>query len=293
VTDDERYALTAIAFVGSVFSSRYALARRRGPADPLDFCALNVVVYGPDRKLWTLTEWPRSAIFRNRDHFQLGPNVLRWRDGLLDLQFDERTAPFGDPLRGVIRLYPEALFDFTLTLDEPGRHRWRPIAPIAHVEVELSEPALRFSGSGYHDHNWGDEPLEAAFHSWNWSRAKLPHGAAILYDAQRKIGGDRSWGGLFKADGTVGELAAPRSCRLPTGLWGVERETRTDGSGEAKLIRNLETSPFYERALLRTHLAGHQAVAVHEALSCDRFAQLWVQLLLPFKTRSRSAQWRW
>ena len=46
LSDDGRHGLTVIAFIGSVFSPYYALARRRGAGDPLDHCALNVALYG-------------------------------------------------------------------------------------------------------------------------------------------------------------------------------------------------------------------------------------------------------
>ena len=46
LSDDGQHGLTIIAFIGSVFSPYYAWARRRGPADPLNHCALNVALYG-------------------------------------------------------------------------------------------------------------------------------------------------------------------------------------------------------------------------------------------------------
>ena len=44
-SDDGRFGLTIIAFVGSVFSPYYAW---RGRRDPLDHCAINVALYGRD-----------------------------------------------------------------------------------------------------------------------------------------------------------------------------------------------------------------------------------------------------
>ena len=48
VSDNGEYALTLIAFVGSVFSPYYAWARRRAGvagADPNQHCAFNVGLY--------------------------------------------------------------------------------------------------------------------------------------------------------------------------------------------------------------------------------------------------------
>ncbi|MEQ8516068.1 MAG: hypothetical protein RIC38_10725, partial [Chromatocurvus sp.] len=61
LSDDGRFGLTIIVFVGSVFSPYYAAARRRGPTDPGNHCAINAVLYNPGgRKVWALTERGRN-----------------------------------------------------------------------------------------------------------------------------------------------------------------------------------------------------------------------------------------
>lgn len=258
----------------------------------MDFCAFNVVIYDRRGKHWALTEWPREAVTRASERLQIGPDSIGWRGDDLVVTFDERCAPFGGPLRGRITLKPALRFAEPYPLDVAGRHHWCPIAPTARAEVELQEPALRFTGPGYHDSNIGDEPLEAAFHSWNWSRAPLAEGAAILYDVERRVGGPLELGRIFRNDGAIVELEAPERHALPNGSWGEPRATRTDADGEARVVRTLESSPFYARSLLRTALAGEQTFAMHEALSLDRFTRGWVQFLLPFKTRRRN-RWPW
>jgi len=39
----------------------------------------------------------------------------------------------------------------------------------------------------------------------------------------------------------------------------------------------------YARATIATRLFGEEALAVHETLSLDRFAQPWVRCMLPFR----------
>ncbi|MFH1807288.1 MAG: carotenoid 1,2-hydratase [Pseudomonadota bacterium] len=288
MSDDGRQGITVIAFVGSVFSPGYANARRRQPdVDPLDYCALNVVVYERDRKSWALTEWPRHAIHRDADHFALGPNRLSWNQGALELIFDERQSPFGQPLRGRLRLTPEHLYGHPVYLDQAREHRWWPVCPHARIEVWLDQPGLHFVGAGYHDSNEGDVPLEQSFRYWTWSRATLPKGTAVLYDVDPVAGPPTRRGWLFDHDGRVRDIAAPRAQSLPPGLWGVPRHTRVDEGASARVEQTFEDSPFYMRSLLRTRLLGEDALAVHEALSLERFDQTWVQLLLPFRMRRR------
>ena len=97
ISDDRRYGLTVIAFVGSVFSPYYAWAGRR---DPLDHCAFNVALYGPRGSLWAMTERRRSAVQRSRDALAIGRTTATWNAGALSFAIDETAAPIPRPIRG-------------------------------------------------------------------------------------------------------------------------------------------------------------------------------------------------
>jgi hypothetical protein len=51
---------------------------------------------------------------------------------------------------------------------------WLPSVPqgVAHVRYKIGNEEYRASGSGYHDHNWGDVPMQTLMHNWYWARAK-------------------------------------------------------------------------------------------------------------------------
>ncbi len=284
---DRRQGLTLIALVGSVFSPYYARARRRGIADPLDHCALNVALYGERGKRWALTERGRSRLHRERDCIAIGPSALSWDGDALTVTIDEVTAPLPSRIRGQVRVWPSALVERSFELDAEGRHRWRPIAPCSRVEVALERPELRWTGAAYLDSNWGDEPLEEAFVDWHWSRTHLGDGSAtILYDLRRRRSADElSLAIRCDPDGAVRELLPPPLARLPRTGWRVHRTTRSEGSGP-RVLRTLEDTPFYARSLLASGADGEQTI-IHESLSLDRFRQPWVQLLLPFRAPRR------
>lgn len=287
LSDDGRHGLTIIAFVGSVFSPYYARARARsrwGMADPLEHCAINVAVYGPKADAWVLSEYRQREVERSEDRFDVGRTSMAWEGDCLVVRFDERTALLGQRVAGVVRLYPSALPGERVVIDSRGHHTWWGVAPHAHVEAELTHPRLRLRGTGYHDANCGDEPLEAAFVDWNWSRASLPDRAAVLYDARRSDGSVLEMGRVFHADGRVEDLAAPRRVELGRTRWLLPRSTRTDG-GAARVLRTLEDTPFYARSALETSLGGRPMQAVHESLSLDRFCSPVVQTMLPFRIR--------
>lgn len=289
LADDGGHGLTVIAFIGSVFSPYYAWARRRGPTDPQDHCALNVGLYGPRARRWTMTERPREQVARDAAWLTLGPSRVGWDGDCLTIDVAEWAVPLPRRVRGRIRVWPQhALRADAHPLDPAARHRWRPLAPRARVEVEFAAPALRWTGTGYFDSNDGDEPLERGFVRWTWSRAELGAETAVLYDVERR---DRTRGSLafvFARDGSVQPFAPPASVALPpTPLWRIPRATRSETGGGtgggARVLATFEDTPFYARSLVESRLLGSTARSVHESLELDRFASPSVLALLPFR----------
>ncbi len=283
LSHDGRHGITLIAFLGSVFSPYYALARWRGRGDPLNHCALNVAVYGERRKRWALTERGKGSLRRETSSLTIGPSSLHWDGTTLHIHIDEMSAPVPRRIQGVVRLRPQALSSRIFDLDAEGAHRWMPIAPCASIEVDLSEPGERWSGPAYLDMNAGDEPLEAAFSHWDWSRATGMGSTDVLYDITRKDGQSLSLATRFRASGPPEDLEPPPEAKLPRTLWGIPRRMRADAGHGASVRRTFEDTPFYARSLVQSHLIGQPVTAVHESLSLDRFATPWVRAVLPFR----------
>ena len=312
LSSDGCSGLTVIAFIGSVFSPYYARARREGAASPVDHCALNVALYAAGRSVasgasapnrWAMTERGRAALDRTATHLAIGPSRIEWDGTTLTVSVEEVTCPWPSRLRGTIRLRPDGLARHTVELDAEGRHRWRPLAPSAHVELDFTEPGLRWTGHGYLDSNAGDEPLEAGFDSWHWSRAFVPRRGCgtssgrdtiVLYDVTRRGGGDMAFALRYDNAGVAHELVPPPRVALPHTGWRIPRATRADAgvapSDRVRVLRTLENTPFYARSLLQTRWKGETVQAMHESLSLNRFRTAWVRTLLPFRM-PRRARW--
>lgn len=286
---DGRYGLSIIAFIGSVFSPYYAMARRRGPADPLNHCALNVALYGPGARRWTMTERGARQIAVSRHEFTIGPSSLTWDGSGLTIEIDEIGMPLPVPrrVRGTVRMRPQAITDHVVTLNEAGNHHWWPIAPLSTVDVALSDPDLHWSGPGYLDMNQGDASLADGFRDWHWSRATTREGAAVLYGGTRRDGSLFDLGWRFDQAGTASAITPGPTAPLRRSGWRIARETRSDAGRPASVIETLEDTPFYARSLVRTSLQGEEVTAMHESLSLDRFANPVVQAMLPFRMPRR------
>jgi carotenoid 1,2-hydratase len=282
ISDDGAHALTLIAFIGSVFSPYYRRARRDGRAPALAHCALNVALYAASGRRWAMTERGAGAVSCSVDRFGIGPSHLHWDGAVISSTAICSVAPRRTTLRGTIAIRPGALHDTEYALDAAGRHRWRPIAPCARAEVRFDAPALTFSGPAYLDANCGDDPLEAAFRRWHWSRAALAGGAtAVLYDAERRDGSNAALALRFTPQGEVSTFAAPPAMRLPTSPWRMRRTTRS--AAAPRVLRTLEDSPFYVRSVTQQTLFGERCTAIHESLDLDRFSRPWLQAMLPLR----------
>jgi carotenoid 1,2-hydratase len=288
VSDDGQHGITLIAMVGSVFSPYYASARRRGPADPLNYCALNVALYGPRRKYWSMTERNRSAVLRSPDSLCIGPSRVDWSPEGLTFDIEEITVPIPGRLRGQVRIRPQTINERSFALDGGGLHRWWPISPHSRFEVEFDRPGLAWQGTGYVDSNFGDTPLERSFEGWHWSRATLADGStAILYDVTERRGNLRSLAIRVDQQGNVSPIHLPPLSALPPTGWRIHRRTRSERL-DARVQRTLEDTPFYARSLVETTLLGEPVVSVHESLSLRRFESRIVQLMLPFRMPRRA-----
>ena len=266
-----------------MFSPYYAAARRRGSADPVNHCAVNVALYGENGALWAMTERGRSRVVRDARSLAIGSSALHETGGALTIQLDELAVPWCRRIRGTLSLTPRHWCERRFELDGAGLHYWSPIASSARIEVRLERPALVWQGEAYLDSNWGAEPLENRFREWTWSRAHLPDRTVVLYDREEWSGASRTLALAIDHRGAIEEVAPPPPVALASTAWRLPRHTRSDAGFPAAIRHTLEDGPFYSRSLLDTHLLGRPALAMHESLSLARFRSRAVQCLLPFR----------
>lgn len=280
-------AITIIGFIGSVFSPYYTWAGRRAPENHV---AMNVALYGPGGR-WCMTERGAGALTRDAATLSIGPSAMHWDGQGLTVEIDEVAVPHMSRVKGRVRVMPEAPVDFSAHIDGSGRgegrHLWRPIAPLARIEVAFERPAISWTGQGYFDMNAGSRMLEEDFSFWTWSRVARGGGAAILYDTTLKGGEDLSLPLRIHPDGRVEEAEPLPNAALPRTLWRMARPTRADAGTTPRVIRRMEDAPFYSRTAIATRLWGEDAEGVHEALDLRRYDTRWCRALLPFRMPRR------
>lgn len=265
-----------------MFSPYY---KASGRGNPLDHCSLNVALYGPTHR-WVMHERPCEDVSRDARNLQIGASAVRWDGNMLTIDIEERDTRLFNPMHrrvaGRVRVFPEALNPTSFALDPAENHIWHCMAPRAAVEVEMEEPGLSWSGSGYFDHNRGREPLENGFNVWHWSRAHMREGAVVCYEGERGDGSLFASSIRFDRDAIPQETELPPIAHLPRSTWQVERRTRSE-IGVAQVRKTWEDTPFYARSELASKLYGEEVIAVQESLDMRRFASPVVQFMLPFR----------
>ncbi len=286
MSDDGQHALAIIAFIGYVFSPRYARAQRRGQGSPSAHAALNAAFYSPRRHRWALTEYPDAAVLDNGRALRLGANELRWSGDALRIVVNEREAPLPRRLRAFIDVRPGIVSDLEWPLGETAAHWWYPLAPHARVSVQLPEGA-HWSGTGYLDCNRGTGALEDSFSGWTWLRAHGSAGTTVVYETADPGSACLQRRHLLQFTGSQDRVligTPPQAQPLPRTAWGLPRTVACDPCAVPRLLRTLEDTPFYARSLVDTQIEGARLQAVHESLSLKRFQSHWVRSLLPFRS---------
>ncbi|MBF9042887.1 carotenoid 1,2-hydratase [Rhodobacterales bacterium HKCCE4037] len=289
MSDDGKRAISAIGFIGSVFSPWYAWSGRR---DPENHVCLNVGTYGPGGR-FTMTDRGRAALRTARDSFQVGPSSMRWTGSELAIDIDEVSGPpVISRVRGQVRLRPSGITSVELPLTPDGAHVWRPFAPICEISVDLDAPGWRWNGHGYFDANFGTRALEADFDFWTWGRFPTRDGATVIYDADRRDGTHLSRAFRFTPDGHAEQTEAPPRVGFRRSLWQVRRETRADPGTVPRQSLNMLDAPFYSRSTVTTRLNGEEVTGVHEALDLRRFRSALLKPMLAVRV-PRRAGWHW
>ncbi len=238
-----------------------------------------------------MTDRGKDALRQTADTLTVGPSRMHWTGSQLIIDIDEMGAPpMVTPVRGRIVLTPAAVTGVEVALTPDGAHLWRPFAPTARIEVDLTQ-GQRWTGHGYFDANFGTRALEADFDYWTWGRFPVQDGALCFYDATRRDGTELGLGLHVGLDGTATVVPPPPKARLPRTLWALRRETRSDpGFVPSQKLAMLD-APFYSRSLVETQLNGEVSHGVHEALDLTRFRQPLLMPMLALRV-PRRAGWR-
>lgn len=135
-----------------------------------------------------------------------------------------------------------------IVFDEKHYFAWMPHMPEgeAQVSLELQGETLSFTGTGYHDHNWGDKPMFFLMHHWYWGRAKIgPYQVISSYiTARREYGHEHFTVFLLGRDG---EKIADRGECVSFTQSGVQFDEHTGKHWHKNLVYDYDDGAFRYR----------------------------------------------
>lgn len=273
VSADGRYSFVVIFYEGNPFSTRYIKALE-GKADsapmPSDYPAVSISVYEQENPVYySFTEFNGTdcTFSEERPFVEIGPHrmeSIQTEDQLsYSLSLDEEL-PNGD------RLQAELIFESPPTPalfeeeedDSPAGHRWNLAQPRAEASGIIKigstgegDRAIAFQGTGYHDHNTGDEPMRDEFFDWYWGRFHFDYATLVFYVMNRKNEQehqawliDPSGGKIIKAFDQV--EVSDKSLSL-FGLYSARKLNFQAAGAEMRVQQSqvIDNGPFYQRFL--------------------------------------------
>ncbi|MBC7805774.1 MAG: hypothetical protein H7145_06450 [Akkermansiaceae bacterium] len=322
ISDDERYVLVVIFFLGTPMSPYYkAVVDGKNPL-PKDWCGVFVSLHertkdGYKERAYTYNLYRNADLFTDGDDVRIGRSHFchagegkggdkylwmlslnergLWRGSLTaDLTFYATFAPRHDPIDG------------------SNSHSWVCTAPMGRLNGKIQLPSnevVEFSGYGYHDHNFGKLPWSDT-KIWFWSRTHFGSDESVcgmvnyswLSDSGRK-----TYFIFWKRDGTLqivddATIAEDANGSYLTTKRGMlqQRVTGVEQTGIESLRMShpagwslLQSSPFYCRFPLVTETqyparAENSFIGIGEIFQPERLCGPIISRMMWTRIRRRS-----
>ncbi|MDX1638477.1 MAG: hypothetical protein R3281_10940 [Balneolaceae bacterium] len=206
IDSDGIYSFVVIFYEGNPFSTRYIERMenwdRSDDAFPEEHPAVSISIYENQEPVYySFTEFGSEDCHfdSSRPYLKVGNHVMQSAEKGEEITYEltlNEKLPSGDQLRGTIsfqsKKMPDDLLQEAQHFDREG-HLWNLVQPRAEVDARLAVTArtervrkISFSGTGYHDHNMGNEPMRNEFNDWYWGRFHFELGTLVYYVMNRK-----------------------------------------------------------------------------------------------------------
>lgn len=185
----------------------------------------------------------RASFRKDRCHAQIGDSVFEGDLHAYTIRFCGEAVQAEIRLTGNVPAWRPA--SGQIFFGETDYFAWMPAVPEGHVEARVTAAGKTetFTGTGYHDHNWGNVAMFKLMHHWYWGRAKVGEYQVISsYITARKKYGYEHFPVFMLAKG--GELLGDDPARL--------RYTQQDPAFDE------ETGKHYYKTLRYDYDAGAQ-----------------------------------
>lgn len=261
---EDGYSIVIIFYEGNPFSRRYIHKLERGnDAAAVNFPALSISLYKEGSPLYygfRECEPSQASFSADQPEGEVEGSFFSCEEVSGELIYRvnlNQSLSGGDSIRGELEFRSASRELFEAGEDQGEKsHFWNLIQPKCSVSGELqisgySEERVLFTGTGYHDHNTGAEPMKESFDEWYWGRYHLRESTLIYY--LMNLGG--KWEKAFWLIGDDGHVEQGNSAVMSEkglSLFGLETARKIEFTGEnfkamLQLDRVIDNGPFYQR----------------------------------------------
>lgn len=303
ISSDESVAIVAIFLVGSVFSPYYMSRFERGEKpSPRDHVAINFAMYRKHAApLFVFSEYGRERFSEGSRGQSVGESFFeRNADGSIAVHVEDFRPAFASRVRADFAFRPLAgplrARDVHLGGEE---HGWRCPMPRAAVTGEIE--GASFSGTGYHDTNFGAQPPATMLASWSWGRVHHATTTRVFFDSTTKDGRRSHLEFDTESEQRSVAVLPPAVERASLRSWLLPVPKRYDcgaGEGGQRLYlrpeRALERAPFYARFLASfpTRTSAYGDVGLAEHVNFQRLASPAVRYMIRHRlARPERREW--
>ena len=160
--------------VAVVFYTKF-IFNTYGPAHPM----VSITIQSPNGKTTqetylqsVNTEINASKLFPD---VHIGKSYLTYHEGNYQLHFEKDNLIFDATMISTLPMI-RAKTGFVYFGESKEKYfAWLPAQASSNVKATLSKNGVESNllGIGYHDHNWGNSPMNENINSWYWGRAKV------------------------------------------------------------------------------------------------------------------------
>jgi hypothetical protein len=178
LSDDGRYSIVAIFFLGSPMTPYYKAVVDGKRPDPMDWCGVFFTLHEKVGTRWkeraySYNLYREGEFHADRPEVTVGGSRMTYDGvGTWTVSINERGL-WGGSVKANLRFTKKGM---PLVLSSPGkdenksRHTWVCVAPSCRVVGSIGDTS--FEADGYHDHNFGLLPFDEV-ETWYWVYAPL------------------------------------------------------------------------------------------------------------------------
>ena len=274
ISADKEWSLVVIFYHGNPFSTNY-MRGKYGDA-PASYPAISISVYHKGKpEFYSFQEYAPSQFdwLKDKDEFNclIGNSGFTKHDVFGEVEYElqlDQILDSGHSIHGKIKFIASRVHSKLLDHKEKKeKHFWNLLQPRAKVVGNLKvkgktdDHHIAFHGSGYHDHNVGNEPMGHSFKDWYWGRFHFKDETFLFYVMNGYDGQQYEAWYIDSENQQVSsfvdkiELKKPTKTLLGLRYFKELHISSLRGNMVIDLNKRVDNGPFYQRFLAEAYFA--------------------------------------